>query len=123
MDDADRDLLARLELALARRDPSLADEPLAALLDPDFAEHGSSGTRWSRADVVAMLDEAPNDLAMADVAVAELAEAIALVTYRSIDRSDGRPDALRSSLWVRRDGRWRMRFHQGTRASSPSRTG
>jgi ribonuclease HI len=34
-----------------------------------------------------------------------------LLTYRM----PGRP---RSSLWIRHDGRWRLRFHQGTPTES-----
>jgi hypothetical protein len=40
------------------------------------------------------------------------------VTYRAVrrDESDHSEVAsLRSSLWVIRDGRWQMLFHQGTR--------
>jgi ribonuclease HI len=35
----------------------------------------------------------------------------ALLTYRS---TDGRGTALRSSLWRRASGQWRIRFHQAT---------
>ena len=36
-------------------------------------------------------------------------------TLLLIWRSVGDEPALRSSLWVRTGGRWRQRFHQGTR--------
>jgi len=49
---------------------------------------------------------------------ARLSEQVALVTFRTVARAPGVPPrhALRSSVWVRRDGRWRLRFHQGTPA-------
>ena len=49
---------------------------------------------------------------------APLSGHVVLVTYRSIARAPGVParHALRSSVWVRRDGRWLIRFHQGTPA-------
>ena len=53
--------------------------------------------------------------------------ALAFVSYRSATRlADGSVRrALRSSVWVLRDGRWQIRFHQGTleaglRAPAPS---
>jgi glyoxylase I family protein len=49
---------------------------------------------------------------MEDFAVTRLAAGAALVTYRSRDPRHAR----RSSIWVRRGGRWVMRFHQGTLA-------
>ena len=47
---------------------------------------------------------------MEDFAVTRLGVGVALVTYRSRDPRH----AKRSSIWVRRDGHWLMRFHQGT---------
>lgn len=36
-----------------------------------------------------------------------LSDEVALVTYRGAK-------ANRASVWIRRDGQWQMRFHQGT---------
>jgi glyoxylase I family protein len=47
---------------------------------------------------------------MDDFAVMRLAANVALVTYASRDPRH----AKRSSIWVRRRGRWLMVFHQGT---------
>jgi hypothetical protein len=118
MSPTERELLVRLELALARREPSLAGAPLADLIDPAFEEHGTSGRRWSRADIIAMIDGPPNALETVDLDVVLLARDVALITYRSVDPSGRVADAWRSSIWVRRDGRWRIRFHQGTRATA-----
>ena len=43
-------------------------------------------------------------------------EDVVLVTFRTTGPAPDAPvrPARRSSLWVRRDGRWRLRFHQGT---------
>ena len=45
-----------------------------------------------------------------------------LVTYvsRSVAGPGWKPPALRSSLWVRRDARWQLLFHQGTRLATDS---
>jgi hypothetical protein len=45
-----------------------------------------------------------------DFAVEALAPDVALATYRI---GEPRP-SNRSTIWVRRDGRWQVRFHQGT---------
>lgn len=58
------------------------------------------------------------DVTIEAFAAAQLSEQVALVTFRTVALTPGVParHALRSSVWVRRDGRWRLRFHQGTPA-------
>lgn len=106
--------LHRLESALARRDAALLDgdaTTLSALISDDFLEFGASGQTWTAADVrQALAVEPPRDVPMEDFAVARLGLGVALVTYRSRDPRH----AKRSSIWIRRGGRWVMRFHQGT---------
>jgi hypothetical protein len=46
-----------------------------------------------------------------------LGDDVALVTYQAVRREEPNHSglaSLRSSLWVIRDGQWRMLFHQGT---------
>jgi len=106
--------LHRLESALARRDSELlAGEAraLPGLIADDFLEFGASGRTWTAADVRnALATEPPRDVPMEDFAVSRLGVGVALVTYRSRDPRH----AKRTSIWVRRDGHWVMRFHQGT---------
>jgi glyoxylase I family protein len=106
--------LHRLESALARRDPALLDGTamaLSELIADDFLEFGASGRAWTAADVRQILATEPaRDVPMEDFAVSRLAAGVALVTYRSRDPRHAR----RSSIWVRRRGRWLMVFHQGT---------
>jgi glyoxylase I family protein len=106
--------LHRLESALARRDAELLDGDTRALSDliaDDFLEFGASGRTWTAADVrTALATEPARDVPMEDFAVSRLAAGVALVTYRSRDPRHAR----RSSIWVRRRGRWVMCFHQGT---------
>jgi hypothetical protein len=52
-----------------------------------------------------------------DFSVAEIADGIALLTYRSAyveETGELRRHALRTSLWQRTQRGWQMRFHQGT---------
>ncbi|HDS1225460.1 DUF4440 domain-containing protein [Stenotrophomonas maltophilia] len=93
-------------------------ESLAALLDEDFSEIGSSGQCYGRD---AALQEIPLERAQvliesAQYAVWLLADGLAQVRYRSRHHVDGQAQrwVLRSSLWRRQGQRWRMVFHQGT---------
>jgi glyoxylase I family protein len=115
-----RDRLLGYELALARRDPAAVDGDLVDLLTDDFLEFGQSGRVWTRETIAPLLGSSPDGSAGAAAPeggaaapeleafeVTRLGEGVALVTYRAHGTN-------RSSIWVRRDGRWRMRFHQGT---------
>jgi len=109
-----RETLWRLERALASADPSGVDGGLEGLIADGFLEFGASGRTWDKASMRQTLAGAtptpPVDLE--DFAVEALSDDVALVTYRL---GPPRP-SNRSSVWVRRDGRWQVRFHQGTLA-------
>jgi hypothetical protein len=111
MDDAAmHDQLFRYETALATRDPAGIEGGLMALIAEDFLEFGRSGRTWTRASIRAVLEEAPSpSVSIEAFDVARLADDVALATYRAAH-------ANRSSVWVHRDGRWQLRFHQGTPA-------
>ena len=100
--------LLRLETALARRDPDGIDGGLMSLIAHDFIEFGRSGRTWDQDSIREVLEGArlAPDVIEGFTAVA-LADGVALVTYRASSTN-------RSSIWIRRDGRWQLRFHQGT---------
>ena len=100
------DLERALLSGALRADP----DAVAALLDPSWTEFGASGRRWSRAEMLAVV--APvGDPDLEVLSVETLAPDVVLLLWRSL--TDAGP-SLRSSVWVRSDGRWRQRFHQGT---------
>ncbi|MCR8714542.1 DUF4440 domain-containing protein [Stenotrophomonas indicatrix] len=110
--------LERLERALHRPQVRADHERLAALLDEDFREIGSSGQCYGRE---VALQEIPLERAQGLIesdqyAVWMLAEGFAQVRYRSRSHVDGQPRrwVLRSSLWRLHSTGWRMVFHQGT---------
>lgn len=99
--------------AAARASPAR----VAELLDEGFVEFGSSGRVWDRAGIIAGLAAEGGGVARRaeDMRVRMLAPDVALVTYRAVRETEGAAfRTLRSSVWVRRDGAWRMAFHQGT---------
>ena len=116
------DLLSHLrELEVALHQPKVRRDPtrLNQLLHNSFSEFGRSGRSYSRDEILELLShEVPSRTIWSqDFTVAEIAEDVALLTYKSayIDANGelGR-HTLRSSLWQRTALGWRMRFHQGT---------
>ena len=108
----DREQVMLLERELLSPAVRADSSRVAAILHPDFEEIGSSGRIWSRDAIVNEL--AGEDSESVDIEVLGcdvLAQDAVLLTART---SDSRGSALRSSLWLRVDGRWRLRFHQGT---------
>jgi hypothetical protein len=101
-------------------------DALTSLLAEDFRECGSSGRIYTRKQIIDELaEESPRHITLSDPLCRQIADNVALLTYRShraslsITPGNTNPqtptfDALRSSLWVHRDGRWQMVFHQGT---------
>jgi hypothetical protein len=112
--------LQQLEEDLLRPDVRRNPERIAQLLADDFREFGASGRIYGKAEILAALStEAPAQIQLTDFACHQLTAEIALVTYQS-QRTDanGTRGALRSSVWIRRENRWQMLFHQGTRLES-----
>ncbi|MCQ9165889.1 ribonuclease HI family protein [Arthrobacter sp. STN4] len=103
-----------VELERELMDPAVRSDPLRAgeLLHPDFEEIGSSGRRWSRQEILAMFSDGEAAEAGLEVlTLNRLDAATALLTYRS---TGPRGNSLRSSIWQHENGRWQVRFHQGT---------
>jgi ribonuclease HI len=102
---------------LSLLNPAVRSDPhrVRELLHPDFLEFGASGRRWNLEAVVEALAIDPSSPSQepTELAPVHVADDVVLLTYR-IDGQDGA--SLRSSLWVREGGSWRLRFHQGTPA-------
>jgi hypothetical protein len=113
--------LRRAEQALL--DPAVRNNRtrVAELLADDFVEFGSSGRIWTRDEILDLLaGETPAPIDMMDFECTLLSDNLALITYRA-SRTDTRTgiqiSSLRSSIWTKKPGGWRLRFHQGTRTS------
>ncbi|MET3567667.1 ribonuclease HI [Leifsonia sp. 563] len=111
-DETDEQVVARLERELL--EPAVRSDAsrLAELLHPSFEEIGRSGRLWGRDAIISELAVEDDQAAVMEVlAVDRVASETLLLTART---TDARGATLRSSLWVRSSGRWRLRFHQGT---------
>jgi len=108
--------------------PQLRSSPdgIAELLADDFVEFGRSGRVYDKQQIVEALVGEADGFELAERAAShfhltELADGVALLTYRSTRRQGGKvARSLRSSIWAWRRGRWQMVFHQGTPAADMS---
>ena len=91
---------------------------LSCLLSLDFLEYGSSGKVWTRDDILNRLQKEDGKIKIdsSDFHGRRLSENSILVTYlsRKLDSTGGTSEFLRSSIWQKIDGDWKMVFHQGT---------
>ncbi len=109
---SDEETVILLERELLRPDVRGDLGRTGILLHPDFTEIGSSGRVWSRDELMMALEGNPGETAEIEVISAErLSSNTMLLNYRSYGRTGS---ALRSSIWLLDDGRWRLRFHQST---------
>jgi glyoxylase I family protein len=121
MDNSSPDLAAHLfRLEQQLLEPSLRRDAaaLTSLLAEGFREFGGSGRIYTRQQIIdALAAESPHTITLSDPLCQQLAEDLALLTYRSTRTIAlaAASHALRSSLWIYRDHRWQMLFHQGTR--------
>lgn len=93
---------------------------LTELLAEEFIEFGSSGRIYTKNDLVAVLQaEAPVTQTTSDFKVTSLAPDVALLTYKIRRHSHPAVHTLRSSVWRRTIGQWKMVFHQGTTTQTP----
>lgn len=115
------DELRRLEERLLEPQVRRSPAEVAELLADEFSEIGASGRALDKAAVLQSLAaEEPVQRSMTQFRVTLLAPGVALATYRidAVIASSGASSAsLRSSIWRRDGGRWRIVFHQGTPVS------
>ena len=90
---------------------------LSEVLDDGFCEFGSSGRVYSKSQILDQLQqEAERQISLTEFRAKALSNDAVLVTYRAICAQPGVAEvhSLRSSIWMQREGRWEIVFHQGT---------
>ena len=117
------ELLQRLEHELLQPGVRRDADRVAWLLTDEFREVGSSGRALSKAEIIAALQvEAAAQWQLSGFTAQALGPEAALVTYTATKTlHDVNSTSSRSSVWVVREGRWQMLYHQGT--PIPSWTG
>jgi hypothetical protein len=114
------DKLRALEDRLLQTDFRRDRKAVSKLLANDFREFGSSGRVWNKQQILDLLEiESAFQATMQDFQAIELVSGVFLVTYTAVvDRPGAKTTAsLRTSIWIMRNGRWQMVFHQGTRTA------
>lgn len=113
LSDTDIAELQELEATLWTRHTRFDEPYMRRIMSEDFFEFGRSGRRHSRAECLAFPDQELN-ATLRDIEVHEIAPAVALVTYVSEVHYSQTQVSYRSSLWIKSDAGWQLRFHQGT---------
>lgn len=114
--------LKRLEARLQLPSVRTSRQHLDQLLADEFVEFASSGSVFTKSQVIDGLladpeSALPRYAALQNVKVRWLAPEVAMLTYRSAKsspRTTRAERANRCSIWKRINGRWQMVFHQGT---------
>ena len=110
--------LRTLETELHKNETRHDQRRMKTLLHPDFIEFGRSGKRYTRAAIFDFCEGDVLPLIRSDnFELVVLGNGAALLTYVSahVDAAgNSHRHALRSSIWVRTQVGWQMRFHQGT---------
>ncbi|MGW6117757.1 nuclear transport factor 2 family protein [Nocardia sp. NPDC055165] len=111
-DDSEIEYVVSAELRLADRKIRNSRKESSALLDSEFREFGASGRVWDRESILDMMSNDTSLMPTVDnVRAARLGPTVIQVTYRT--RNSERT-AVRSLIWLLRDGSWNLYFHQGT---------
>jgi hypothetical protein len=110
-----QDHLYTFEERLLHPDRESNRSALVPLLAEDFQEFCSSGRIMNREQAVdALLNSTHRAATISYFYVSLLAPEVALATYHA---TTALHVSHRSSLWVFRDNRWQLFFHQGTIAA------
>jgi hypothetical protein len=110
-----QDHLYSLEERLLHPDREPKRTALIPLFAEEFKEFCISGRIFNRQQVIdALLKSEPRQATIHNYYVERLAENVALATYRA---ATAHAVFHRSSLWIFRDNRWQLFFHQGTIAN------
>ena len=121
MSETDTAALRTLEERLAMPAASESRESLAQILAAEFRDFGISGRMFERDSVLeALTAGGHSQVRFEEFQATPLGNGTVLVAY--VARSDAshgwKPASLQSSLWMRRDGRWQILCHQGTRGAT-----
>ena len=104
--------LKQQELELS--DPTIRKNAgrLAELIADDFEEVGKSGRRFSKQDIIRDLQqEQAIEFSAHSFAFVSLGDDCVLVKYQTTMNNQ---TANRCSIWVKRNDRWVVLYHQGT---------
>jgi hypothetical protein len=109
--------IRKLEENLLKPEVRSARNELKKLLSDDFFEIGSSGKLLYKDEEISEEGIGIVKMKLSDFELHPLSDDIVLATYRIFNELNGQ-HSLRSSIWKRNDGVWKMVFHQGTKINT-----
>ena len=110
-----QDHLYNLEERLLHPDREPDRRALIPMFAGEYREFCTSGRIYNRQQTIdILLTSAPRAATILHFYLNQLSDTVALATYRA---TTSVTSSHRSSLWVFRDDRWQLAFHQGTIAS------
>lgn len=111
-------IIYELESSLLQPEVRSSFAKLNELLADDFMEFGSSGLMYNKQNVLERLPSNTDKITytIENFEVKVLSESIILATFKTdkVTNNEDKIISLRSSLWRKEDGEWRIFFHQGT---------
>jgi len=111
----DIEKLHELEESLWKSETRFNEEYMRTIMAKDFFEFGRSGKIYSIDEVLsASYQEIGAKLPLKDFAIHEIDEKVVLITYISLVQYDEIEIGIRSSLWLKNEDGWKLKFHQGT---------
>lgn len=114
--ESDAAIVMRLERELLEPTTRADVERVRAMLAEDFREVGASGLVFGKAEVLGWLpSESGKSFSVSSRQADMLGEGVMLVTYQVEKVHGGQfTRSIRSSVWVKSQEGWQMRYHQGT---------
>lgn len=106
--------LKELEKSLWQSDTRFEFDYMNRILSPDFFEFGRSGNIYSREEILNTPPFEINALPLKNVRVDYLDSNTALITYVSRVQGKKLQISNRSSIWIKIEHEWKLKFHQGT---------
>lgn len=104
-----------LEQSLWQNKTRFNKEYMEKIFHEDFFEFGRSGKTYTRAECLNVeSQEILAKIPLENFKVHEINEHTVLITYISEVTYDTLQRGNRSSLWVKQNNEWLLRFHQGT---------
>ena len=115
LDNSDIEKLHELEESLWKSETRFNEEYMRTIMAKDFFEFGRSGKIYSIDEsLTASYQEIGAKLPLKDFAIHEIDEKVVLITYISEVQYGEIEIGNRSSLWLKNEDGWKLKFHQGT---------
>lgn len=105
-----------MEQKLLQPDIHKSVEDLTLMIADAFIELGSSGSTYNKQQMIDVLPTLPViKMTIMDFEAKLLAKGVVLTIYRLAKHGNETIEySLRSSIWLLRDDKWQIVFHQGT---------